>query len=63
MFPDYFQCISFILGRFAEDGSFIGQYGKISKQPSFPPTSLPSSSIVTAKDPVTAAALNPGTFV
>ena len=44
---------------FEEDGSFIGQYGTIRKQPSFPPTTLPSSAMVV---PATAAA-NPGTFV
>jgi len=53
------------MGRFEEDGSFIGQYGTIRKQPSFPlpPTTLPSSAIVvTARDPAIAASI-PGTFV
>ena len=53
------------VGRFEEDGSFIGQYGTIRKQPSFPlpPTTLPSSAIVvTARDPAITASI-PGTFV
>jgi hypothetical protein len=49
-----------ILGRFNEDGSFIGQYGSLRKPASVPVVVTSSAAFATAK---AAASANPGTYV